>query len=89
MQHDTTDLRVVPLDSGVYEVHLDTGAGSRRIGKVSTANGRENWMWQHRDGERSSPMAADLGDVVHALADYHRNFKAQPKAKPVRRLLFG
>jgi hypothetical protein len=89
MQHDTTDLRVVPLDSGVYEVHLDTGAGSRRIGKVSTSNARESWTWQHRDGERSSPVTASLGDVVHALANYHRTFKAQPKSEPIRRLLFG
>ncbi len=88
MLHDTTDLRLVPLEAGVYEVHLDTGGGPRRIGKVCARNGRQTWMWQHRDGERSSPVATSLGDVAHALAHYHRTFKT-PAAAPVRRLLFG
>jgi hypothetical protein len=89
MPKSSEDVRVVPLDTGVYEVHLSAEGGPLRIGRVSTGDGQRTWVWQHRDGERSSPVAATLGEVVRALADYHRAFKAQPAPVPVRRLLFN
>jgi len=85
----TDDLRIVPLDSGVYSIHLDTPTGHVRIGQVHSKGAHDTWIWQHRDGERSSPVIASLGDAVHALAGYHRRFKTEPDARPVRRLLFG
>ena len=68
--------RVVPLDSGVFEVQLDTTLGRVRIGKVSTRDDARGWAWEHRDGERSSPVAASLKDAVDALTSYHRRFKS-------------
>jgi hypothetical protein len=82
-------LRVVPLDSGVYAVHMETRIGRVRIGQVRSKDAIDSWVWQHRDGERSSPVIASLGDAVQALAEYHRTFKTQASALPVRRLLFG
>src|SRR6516165_2147837 len=64
MSNISDDVRVVPLDSGVYEVRLHTDNGPLRIGKVSTRDSQHTWMWQHRDGERSSPVATTLADVV-------------------------
>jgi hypothetical protein len=87
MQTHRDDLRVVPLDAGVYEVRLDTDRGELRIGRAMSSDGKRTWMWQHRDGERSSPVAASLSDVVHALASYHDAFKTQPT--PTRSLLFN
>ena len=45
---------------------------------VATTDGEQTWAWQHRDGDRSSPVASTLKEVVHALAHYHRTFKATP-----------
>ena len=84
----TDDVRIVPLDSGVYSVLLDTPAGRVRIGNVRSKGAQETWVWQHRDGERSSPVIASLGNAVHALTEYHRSFKPQPAPTPVRHLLF-
>jgi hypothetical protein len=89
MTNGSEDLRVVPLDAGVYEVQLHAEGGPLRIGRVSSPDGQRTWAWQHRDGERSSPVEAKLGDVVRALADYHRAFKALPAPVPVHRLLFN
>ena len=85
----TDDVRIMPLDSGVYSILLDTPAGHVRIGHVRSKDAQDTWVWQHRDGERSSPVIASLGIAVHALTEYHRSFKTQTAAPPVRRLLFG
>jgi hypothetical protein len=77
MTYTTRDLRIVPLDSGVFEVHLDTTRGRVRIGKVSNRNDQRRWAWEHRDGERSSPVASTLADAVDALTHYHRSFKSR------------
>jgi hypothetical protein len=84
----TDDVRVVPLDSGVYSVHIETPTGRIRIGHVRNRDTRDTWVWQHRDGERSSPVASSLGNAVRALTDYHRSFKTESGIRPVRRLLF-
>jgi hypothetical protein len=84
----TDDVRVVPLDSGVYSVHIDTPTGHVRIGHVRCRDAADTWLWQHRDGERSSPVNSSLGTAVHALADYHRSFKTPAAGAPVKRLLF-
>src|SRR4051812_1827437 len=94
---------VVPMTLSAAEVRIPVGnAGAVSIGKVQSSNGR--WFWQHRDGEQSSPIAANRTEAANALADYHRAFKPQPVAAPparttalpprapgapVRRLLFG
>jgi hypothetical protein len=83
------DVRIVPLDAGVFAVQIDTPSGRVAIGRVTTRDQQQTWVWEHRDGERSSPVVARLGEVVQSLADYHRTFKAQPAAEPVRRFLFG
>jgi hypothetical protein len=85
----TDDVRIVPLDSGVYSIHLETPNGRVRIGHVRARDAHDAWVWQHRDGERSSPVASTLGNAVNALAQYHRSFKSHPCGQPVRRLLFG
>ena len=89
MTTPATDVKIVPMPLSTAEVRLSVGNGVVSIGKVSSANGR--WYWQHRDGEQSSPMAANRSEAANALADYHRAFKAMPvvEAQPVRRLLFG
>jgi hypothetical protein len=84
----TDDVRVVPLDSGVYSVHIETPTGRVRIGHVRSRDALDTWVWQHRDGERSSPVNSSLGSAVHALAAYHRSFKTEVAVRPVRRLLF-
>jgi hypothetical protein len=73
----TSERRIVPLDSGVFEVHLDTAQGRVRIGKVSKRDDQRSWAWEHRDGERSSPVAVSIADAVDALTHYHRSFKTQ------------
>jgi hypothetical protein len=83
------DVRIVPLDSGVYAVHIETSIGRVRIGQVRCTDAGNAWVWQHRDGERSSPVIVSLGNAVRALAGYHREFKTPPAVVPVRRLLFG
>jgi len=77
-------LKLVALTPSTSDVRLLAGANSVSIGTVSATNGR--WFWQHRDGEQSSPIAANRTDAAHALADYHRTFKRSPA--PARRLLF-
>jgi hypothetical protein len=88
MSTSTNDVHVVPLDACVFAVHLDTPAGRIRIGQVTSQDEQRTWQWQHRDGERSSPITSNVGDIVRALAQYHGNFKAQPDPVPTRRLLF-
>jgi hypothetical protein len=81
-------VQVLPLSLVSAEVRLSTGGARTSIGKVSSKEGR--WYWQHRDGEQSSPIAANRTEAANALAAYHRAFKAPPApAAPVRRLLFG
>ena len=84
----TAQVQVLPLSLTTAEVRLSTGGPGTSIGKVSSRNGQ--WYWQHRDGEQSSPIAANRTAAANALAEYHRAFKAQAAAAtPVRRLLFG
>ena len=81
-------VQVLPLSLTTAEVRLSNGGPGTSIGKVSSRNGQ--WYWQHRDGEQSSPIAANRTAAANALAEYHRAFKAQAAAAtPVRRLLFG
>jgi hypothetical protein len=94
-------VQIVPMTLSTAEVRIPVGAAAVSIGKVASSNGR--WFWQHRDGEQSSPIAANRTDAANALADYHRAFKPQHAAAPsratllaaaapgapVRRLLFG
>jgi hypothetical protein len=82
-----SDVQIVPITPQSAEVRVATGATVVSIGRVATTNDR--WYWQHRDGEQSSPIAGNRSEAATALADYHRAFKAQPAAEPVRRLLFG
>jgi len=77
-------LKLVALTPSTSDVRLRAGANSVSIGTVSATNGR--WFWQHRDGEQSSPIAANRTEAAHALANYHRAFKPSPA--PARRLLF-
>jgi hypothetical protein len=86
-QAPTSDVQVLPLTLKTAEVRLSTGASTTSIGKVSSREGL--WFWQHRDGEQSSPIAANRTAAANALADYHRAFKPQAAEPPVRRLLFG
>ncbi|HTL85615.1 MAG TPA: hypothetical protein VL856_10545 [Acidimicrobiia bacterium] len=90
MTTPATDVKIVPMTLSTAEVRLHVGNAVVSIGKVSSASGR--WYWQHRDGEQSSPVAANRSEAANALADYHRAFKAMPvveQQQPVRRLLFG
>ena len=81
-------VQVLPLSLTTAEVRLSSGGPGTSIGKVSARNGQ--WYWQHRDGEQSSPIAANRTAAANALAEYHRAFKAQaPTSLPVRKLLFG
>jgi hypothetical protein len=82
------DMQIVTITPDTAEVRLCAGRAITHIGKVGSSNGR--WFWQHRDGERSSPVAANRSDAANALASYHRAFKRQAApARPERRLLFG
>ena len=69
-------LKLVALTPSTSEVRLRPGANSVSIGTVSATNGR--WFWQHRDGDQSSPIAANRTEAAHALAGYHRTFKPSP-----------
>jgi hypothetical protein len=85
---ETSQVQVLQLSQTAAEVRLTTGGAGTSIGKVGAKEGR--WYWQHRDGEQSSPIAANRTAAANALADYHRAFKAPPPPPaPVRRLLFG
>ena len=84
----TGGVQVLPLSLTMAEVRLANGGSGLSIGKVTSRGGL--WCWQHRDGEQSSPIAANRTAAANALADYHRAFKAPAEpAAPVRRLLFG
>jgi hypothetical protein len=83
----SAEVQVLPLTLTTAEVRLATGGAGTSIGKVSSREGL--WYWQHRDGEQSSPIAANRTAAAYALAEYHRSFKPQPAEPPVRRLLFG
>ena len=83
----TPEVQVRPLTLTTAEVRLATGGAGTSIGKVCSREGI--WYWQHRDGEQSSPIAANRTAAAQALAEYHRAFKPQPAEPPVRRLLFG
>jgi len=100
MTTTATDVHIVPLTMSTAEVRIPAGAAAVSIGRVGSANGR--WYWQHRDGEQSSPIAANRSDAAAALAEYHRAFKLPPvpapvvapapasgEGGPVRKLLFG
>ena len=103
MTAEAATVQVVPMTLSTAEVRIAVGGTAVSIGKVCSSNGR--WFWQHRDGEQSSPIAANRTEAANALADYHRAFKPQavaaaPAARltslapaapgaPVRRLLFG
>jgi len=85
---DDNPVQIVPMTAGVAEVRVRAGRVVTSIGKVGSANGR--WFWQHRDGERSSPIATNRTDAAEALANYHAAFKRPPgPVTPERRLLFG
>ena len=81
-------VRIVPLTPSTSEVRLCAARGTENVGKVVSSNG--SWFWQHRDGERSSPLAANPSDAAHQLVQYHREFKdRRDHSMPERRLLFG
>lgn len=81
-------VQIVTITPGTAEVRLLGERAITCIGNVGSSNGR--WFWQHRDGERSSPVAASRSDAANALADYHEEFKRHPRtAASPRRLLFG
>jgi hypothetical protein len=83
-----SDLRIIPLTAQSAEIRLDVDGSHARIGNVGSVG--PHWWWQHRDGERSSPVAESRAEAARALAQYHRVFKqSAPAATPVRRLLFG
>ena len=86
-QAPTSEIQVLPLTLKTAEVRLTTGTSVTSIGKVCAREGL--WFWQHRDGEQSSPIAANRTAAANALVEYHRAFKPQPAEPPVRRLLFG
>lgn len=68
------DIQVVPMTVNSAEVRLCAAGAPVSIGKVGSTNGR--WFWQHRDGEQSSPVAANRTEAATALAEYHRSFKS-------------
>ena len=70
------DVQIVPMTLGSAEVRLRATGAPVSIGKVGTANGR--WYWQHRDGEKSSPVAESRSEAATLLANYHRAFKPAP-----------
>jgi hypothetical protein len=75
-------MRIVALTAQSAEVHLDS-----KIGKVGSSGQR--WWWQHRDGEKSSPVAESRNEAALALAHYHRSFKAQRATVSIHRLVFA
>ena len=81
-------VQIVTITPGSAEVRLGAGRAMSCIGKIRSSNGR--WFWEHRDGEKSSPVAANRSDAANALADYHRAFKGQSAAATLgRRVLLG
>jgi hypothetical protein len=83
-----SDVRVVPMTLHTAEVRVTVDGAVLRIGRVASSQGR--WYWQHRDGEQSSPIAANRAEAAAALANYHWSFKQPPPSEaPVRKLLFG
>lgn len=81
------NMQIVVRSVHAAEVRLNTDSGAVGIGQVGCTDGR--WYWQHRDGERSSAIAANRSDAASALAIYHCAFKPQTPTAPIRRLLFG
>jgi hypothetical protein len=86
MTKQIDEVKVVPLDVGVFVVQIATAAGRVRIGQVRMRDEQPTWVWEHRNGERSSPIHSSRAGVVHALVRYHRTFKPQP-APGVKRSL--
>ena len=87
-QSSGSDVRIIPLTGQSAEICLDVDGTPTRIGNVGAEG--PHWWWQHRDGERSSPVAPSRAEAAKALAQYHELFKrSAPRAAPVRRLLFG
>ena len=81
-------VRIVTITPGSAEVRLGAGRAVSCIGKIRSSNGR--WFWEHRDGEKSSPVAANQSDAANALAAYHRAFKDRSSAATLGpRLLLG
>ena len=81
-------VQILTITPGSAEVRLRCGGATMCIGNVGSSNGR--WFWQHRDGERSSLVAANRSDATNALADYHQEFKRHHRsAMSSKRLLFS
>ena len=81
-------MRIIPLTAQSAEVHLGTNGVQARIGDVGAVGPR--WWWQHRDGERSSPVAESRLDAAQALARYHLTFKQSAQVRTsVRRVSVG
>jgi hypothetical protein len=84
----TADVRIIPLTAQSAEIRIGVDGAQARIGNVGAVGAQ--WWWQHRDGERSSPVASSRAEAARALAHYHELFKSSaPTRTPVRRLLFG
>jgi hypothetical protein len=79
-------MRIIPRTAQSADVHVGTDGASMRIGHVG-ADG-PSWWWQHRDGERSSPVAQSRAEAAEALVQYHDTFKQSAPA-PARRFSFG
>ena len=77
-------MRIIPMTPQSAEVHLGTDGGSAPIGNVGAVGSR--WWWQHRDGERSSPVARSRAEAAQALAQYHDTLK---QSAPARCVSFG
>ena len=75
-------MRIIPRTAQSAEVHL--GVDRARIGSVGAVG--PHWWWQHRDGERSSPVAGSRAEAAQALAQYHDTFK---QSAPARCVSFG
>jgi hypothetical protein len=81
-------VRIVALTASTAEVRLGAAPGIVSVGTVGSSRG--GWFWRHRDGEQSSPVAANRSDAANELVRYHCAFKSQPaRPRPVRRLLLG
>ena len=80
-------IKIVTITPGSAEVRFCAAGAMSCIGKIRSSNGR--WFWEHRDGEKSSPVAANPSDAANALADYHRAFKRQPARTTRERRVLG
>ena len=80
-------MRIVPVTDRSAEVHVGAGNAQQRIGDIGAVGAvGAHWWWRHRDGERSSAVAASRLEAAQALAEYDLAFK-QPvrRAESVRR----